>query len=319
LEERERQTLDEYDALFEKYSMFCNGRWLGAQVLQDSQDLMYLQHVTYMKKPDVIIETGTYKGGLTYFFASLLDWIDRESAAPSSPGAKPLRNTQVISVDRHHPDMVFSANWFCPVCADCIRPYTTDVWDRKVTFVQGLADSDDVYIRVAEHLYDLGYLRLIDRGSREAIPDTVGDQRELLTAAVAAAVEGKAIAVGAVHIDVAMDSNKTVVVNLDANHEFEGLMKELFFYAPLVSENSYLVVQDAKLDKIWGTKGPTAAVNYFMSLLPEGEFVAEPELQFHAYAQHIYLRRARNTIRHTYFMEIEQGMAKLIEIGSARF
>ena len=58
LSDEERRTLDDYDAIFEKYSLFCNGRWLGAQILQDSQDLMYLQHIVYMKKPDVIIETG---------------------------------------------------------------------------------------------------------------------------------------------------------------------------------------------------------------------------------------------------------------------
>ena len=33
-------------------------------------------------------------------------------------------------------------------------------------------------------------------------------------------------------------------------------------------------VQDAKLDKIWGTPGPTAALNAFLRLAPEGEFVA---------------------------------------------
>ena len=76
--DEETKVLDDYDEIFEKYSMYCNGRWLGAQVLQDSMDLMYLQHITYMKRPDVIIETGTYKGGLTYFFATLLDFIDRE-------------------------------------------------------------------------------------------------------------------------------------------------------------------------------------------------------------------------------------------------
>ena len=43
--DEERKTLDDYDELFEKYSMFCNGRWLGVQVLQDSQDLLYLQHI----------------------------------------------------------------------------------------------------------------------------------------------------------------------------------------------------------------------------------------------------------------------------------
>merc|ERR1739838_153669 len=91
-------------------------------------------------------------------------------------------------------------------------------------------------------------------------------------------------------------------VNLDANHEFEGLLKELLFYAPLVSVGSYLVVQDTKLDKIWGTDGPSAALNKFLSLAQDGEFVVEPELKFHAYSQHTYLRRVSAAVPHNYYL-----------------
>ncbi|CAE7606700.1 unnamed protein product [Symbiodinium natans] len=196
LSDAERQTLDDYDAIFEKYSLFCNGRWLGVQVLQDSQDLMYLQHIVYMKKPDVIIETGTYKGGLTYFFATILDWIQREEEHD--------RPTYVLSVDRHHPDMVFAANWFCPPCADCVKSYATPVWERKVRFIQGLADAQETFQAVAGNMHDLDCLQAPSGHVKES---------------------------------------KTVVVNLDANHEFAGLLKELIYYAPFVTKNSYLVAR----------------------------------------------------------------------------
>lgn len=276
LEEEELGVLEGYDALFEKYSLFCNGRWLGAQVLQDSQDLMYLQHVTYMRKPDVIIETGTYKGGLTYFFASILDWIDREVITIGAPVGDGGPGSTILSVDRHHPDSVFAAQWFCPVCADCIRPYTTDVWGRKVRFVQGLADTEEVYLQILDNLYDLGVLRVVE--------ESTGQQQVDLS-------------------QLQMNPDKIVFVNLDANHEFDGLIKELFFYAPLVTLNSYIVVQDTKLDKIWGVPGPTAALETFLRFSPEGEFIIEPELKFHAYSQHTYLRRAQVTVSHTYYTD----------------
>merc|ERR1711870_119386 len=104
-----------------------------------------------MKKPDVIIETGTYKGGLTYMFATLLDWIDREGNAArssTSTGESKPRDTKVLSIDRHHPDLVYAANWFCPVCVDCVKPYITDVWNRKVRFIGALADSEEAYSHV---------------------------------------------------------------------------------------------------------------------------------------------------------------------------
>jgi len=292
-EESEIEVLDAYDALFEKYSLFCNGRWLGAQILQDSQDLMYLQHITYMKKPDAIIETGTYKGGLTYFFASLLDWIDAQAGRADHTVSGSRDGAQIISVDAHHPDLIFAANWFCPVCIDCIRPYTTDVWQRRVRFVQGHADSGDVYNQILNHLYDIGVMQVVDQASGEVV-------------ASADLQDGRASSA----VSLAVDPEKTVVVNLDANHEFEGLFKELLFYAPLVSKGSYLVVQDTKLDKIWGTSGPTAALNRFLSLAPEGEYVLEPELKFHAYSQHTYLRRVQVTVPHTYFLEKVQAITE---------
>jgi len=184
--------------------------------------------------------------------------------------------------------MVFEANWFCPVCSDCIRPYNTEVWGRKVRFVQGLADAEDTYAQMLDHLYDLRVLRFVDEHSGQVVTEAEVDLRPEHRPA-------------SVHLQ--PDPNKVVFVNLDANHEFEGLIKELFFYAPLVSLNSYIVVQDTKLDKIWGTAGPTAALEKFLSFAPEGEFVIEPELKFHAYSQHTYLRRARVTVSHTYFLD----------------
>ncbi|CAL1129180.1 unnamed protein product, partial [Cladocopium goreaui] len=271
LSDEERKTLEDYDAIFEKYSMFCNGRWLGVQVLQDSQDLMYLQHIVYMKKPDAIIETGTYKGGLTYFFATILDWIEREGGTAGS----------VVSVDRHHPDLVFAANWFCPPCADCVRSYETPVWERKVHFIQGLADDQETFQHVVANLHELDCLK------PQQVPETPGR--------------------ATCEIPFVMNTAKTIIVNLDANHEFQGLMKELIYYAPFVTLNSYLIVQDAKLDKIWGTAGPTAALNAFLQLSPPGEFVVEEDLKllgrgawtswFHGYSQHIYVRRAQVTER----------------------
>lgn len=281
LEDEERKTLDDYDEIFEKYSMFCNGRWLGVQVLQDSQDLMYLQHIVYMKKPDIIIETGTYKGGLTFFFANLLDIVFRETAleAEGSGDATQIAvahrkmRSSVISVDKHHPHLVFAANWFCPPCLDCRRSYETREWKERVRFVQGLSDSDEVYQDVLAHMAELGY---------QVDPETrIGNPHDELT----------------------------VMVNLDANHEYDGLLRELIYYAPHVSLNSYLVVQDAKLDKIWGVPAVSSAVKKLLELLPPSEFVVENELKFHGYSQHIYLRRASKTIAMDYFPKLFDMLA----------
>lgn len=48
-------------------------QWLGVPLLQCPIDMWELQEVLYQGKPDVLIETGTYKGGGSLFFASIFD------------------------------------------------------------------------------------------------------------------------------------------------------------------------------------------------------------------------------------------------------
>mmetsp|Transcript_34235 Transcript_34235/g.79649 ORF Transcript_34235/g.79649 Transcript_34235/m.79649 type:complete len:290 (-) Transcript_34235:89-958(-) len=230
LQPNETAAIEQYDRLFERYSMYCNGRWLGAQVLQDAQDLMYLQHVVFAVRPALIIETGTYKGGLTYFFASLLSLLRLEAA-------------RVLSIDRNPPDVIFGARWFCPVCEECVRPWETEPWQRHVEFLQGWADQKDLY----------------------------------------AAVRQEAATVGG-----------PVMVNLDACHEHDCVFVEIVLYARLVSVGSYLVVQDAKLDKLWGKPAVTAAVERFLHM--SADFEVDHSAAYYGYTQHVYLRRVAATL-----------------------
>ena len=50
--------------------------WFGGGLLQYPNDLMTYQQIVSEVRPDVIIETGTYIGGLTVFLSSLLDHIN---------------------------------------------------------------------------------------------------------------------------------------------------------------------------------------------------------------------------------------------------
>lgn len=58
--------------------------WMGARVLKCPNDLWSYQELIHDTRPDLIIETGTFNGGSTLFFAQLLDI---------------LGNGRVISVD----------------------------------------------------------------------------------------------------------------------------------------------------------------------------------------------------------------------------
>jgi len=45
--------------------------WMGQPILQLPEDLMRLQEIIFQTRPDLIIETGVYKGGSLLYYASL--------------------------------------------------------------------------------------------------------------------------------------------------------------------------------------------------------------------------------------------------------
>jgi cephalosporin hydroxylase len=67
--------------------------WFGVGLLQYPSDLMTYQQLVWEIRPDVIIETGTYSGGLTLYLSSLLEQIHPEGKVISVDlDTKPARD-----------------------------------------------------------------------------------------------------------------------------------------------------------------------------------------------------------------------------------
>jgi cephalosporin hydroxylase len=49
--------------------------WLGAQALKNPLDLWIYQEIMAETRPDVVVETGTYRGGSAFFLASICDLL----------------------------------------------------------------------------------------------------------------------------------------------------------------------------------------------------------------------------------------------------
>jgi cephalosporin hydroxylase len=63
--------------------------WLGAQALKNPLDLWVYQEIVFDTRPELIVETGTYRGGSALYFASLCDLMDRGEVI--SIDVEPLR------------------------------------------------------------------------------------------------------------------------------------------------------------------------------------------------------------------------------------
>lgn len=58
-------------------SYYMNFSWLGLPVIQIPEDLVRLQETIYRLRPDVILETGVFRGGSLVFHASLCELLGR--------------------------------------------------------------------------------------------------------------------------------------------------------------------------------------------------------------------------------------------------
>jgi len=56
---------------------YNNTYWFGVPVQKCPLDLWVFQEILFETRPDVVVETGTYKGGSAYFFASMFDLMGR--------------------------------------------------------------------------------------------------------------------------------------------------------------------------------------------------------------------------------------------------
>ncbi|MEK7090515.1 MAG: cephalosporin hydroxylase family protein [Patescibacteria group bacterium] len=54
-----------------------NFEWLGLPIIQYPQDVVAMQEIIWKTKPDLIIETGTARGGSAIFYASMLKILGR--------------------------------------------------------------------------------------------------------------------------------------------------------------------------------------------------------------------------------------------------
>lgn len=58
-------------------STYNNTRWLGVETQQCPLDLFIYQELLHEVRPDVLVETGTYMGGSSYYYASIFDLLGK--------------------------------------------------------------------------------------------------------------------------------------------------------------------------------------------------------------------------------------------------
>jgi cephalosporin hydroxylase len=61
--------------VFYDSNAWTQATWLGSQALKNPLDLWIYQEIMAETRPDVVVETGTYRGGSAHFLASVCDLL----------------------------------------------------------------------------------------------------------------------------------------------------------------------------------------------------------------------------------------------------
>ena len=64
-------------AYYDARDSWEDSRWLGVKALKTPQDLWVYQEILVETRPDVIVETGTFRGGSALYLATVCDALDR--------------------------------------------------------------------------------------------------------------------------------------------------------------------------------------------------------------------------------------------------
>lgn len=195
---KERSVLDEFHKLYYYSSVagktWSDTWWQGIQVLKCPLDLWIYQEIIFRTKPELIIETGTYKGGAAHFLASMCD----------------LAGTgEILTVD--------------------IEEYPNRPQHPRITYLHGSSVDD-------------------------ALLQTIRERSQ-----------GK----------------QSILVILDSDHSMAHVRREMELYAPLITKNSYLIVEDTNINGNpvlpESGPGPKEAIDDFLK--SHSEFSIDPAME----------------------------------------
>ncbi len=71
----DRRAISRAHDVFYESDAWTRATWLGAQALKNPLDLWIYQEILHETRPELIVETGTYRGGSALFLASMCDLL----------------------------------------------------------------------------------------------------------------------------------------------------------------------------------------------------------------------------------------------------
>ncbi len=152
----EQETVEAFHELW--YDLQHRVKWLGTQTLKCPLDLWVYQEILFEKRPGLIIELGTNRGGTASYLAAICDLIDAGRIITvdwlEPEGRPPHPRVTYLQGDTVAPEMLGGIT-------EAIRPDDT---------VMAILDSNHAQSHVAKELS--GYAPLVTPGQYLIVEDT---------------------------------------------------------------------------------------------------------------------------------------------------
>ena len=97
--------VSEFHKLFYQQRAFKKCRWMGMPIWKNPLDLWIYQEIIYNFMPDIIVETGSYKGASAHYFRSMMKLVEYSGEVisidivrrefPSMPGLEFLTGSSI--------------------------------------------------------------------------------------------------------------------------------------------------------------------------------------------------------------------------------
>jgi cephalosporin hydroxylase len=137
--------------------------WMGVRTLQNPADMWAIQEIIFEVKPDFIIETGTFHGGSSLFFAMILDAMGSDAKILSADIEPKIGFAKTYHVFQQHVE-VFTGSSTDP---EYVKKVGERVRGKKVIV---LLDSDHRAPHVSAELE--AYAPMVSVGSYMVVQDT---------------------------------------------------------------------------------------------------------------------------------------------------
>lgn len=138
--------------------------WLGIPSVQNPADNWMMQEIIYEVNPDVIIETGTYKGGTTLFYAAVLAHVNPEGKIITVDIADYSGQASERSLWQERVEKIMGSS----IDPELVRSIAGKVKGKKVLVTLDSDHSKEHVLRELEL-----YAPLVSPGSYLVVQDTV--------------------------------------------------------------------------------------------------------------------------------------------------